>query len=98
MKKDTRRKWMWWFLIALGATQVYFVRELLAAYALFAVGFAALAVVALGVYLVQKAWEAGLHRAERHAGPALNLARRSWAFVEEVSRKPFRGPGSETAQ
>jgi hypothetical protein len=98
MKKDTSRKWMWWFLIALGATQVYFVRELLAAYALFALGFAALAVVALGVYLVQKAWEAGLQRAERHASPALNLARRSWAFVEEVSRKPFRGPDSETVQ
>jgi Mg2+/citrate symporter len=98
MKKDTSRKWMWWFLVVLGATQVYFVRELLAAYVLFALGFAAAAVVALGAYLVQKAWEAGLQRAERHAGSALNVARRSLALVEEVSRKPFRGPGSETVQ
>jgi len=98
MKKDSSRKWMWWFLVVLGATQVYFVRELLAAYALFALGFAALAVVALGVYLVQKAWEAGLRHAERQAGPAMNLARRSWAFVEDVSRKPFGGADSEAAQ
>jgi len=98
MKKDTSRKWMWWFLVVLGATQVHFVKELLAAYLLFALGFAAAAVAALGAYLAQKAWEAGLHRAERHAGPALNLARRSLAIVEEVSRKAFRGPGSETVQ
>jgi hypothetical protein len=98
MKTDISRKWMWWFLIVLGATQVHFVRELLAAYVLFALGFAALAVVALGAYLVQKAWEAGLERAEGYAGPALSLARRSLAFVEDVSRKAFRRPSSETVQ
>ena len=39
--KDKGRKWMWWFLGVLAALQLYFVRELLAAFALFAVGFAA---------------------------------------------------------
>ena len=33
---DKSRKWMWWFLGILAAMQLYFVRELLAAFALFA--------------------------------------------------------------
>ncbi len=32
--KDKSRKWMWWFLGVVAALQVYFVRELLAAFAL----------------------------------------------------------------
>ena len=43
--KDKSRKWMWWFLGIIGAMQLYFVRELLAAFALFALGFAAIASV-----------------------------------------------------
>ena len=41
--KDKSRKWMWWFLGIVVAFQLYFVRELLAAFALFAVVFAAIA-------------------------------------------------------
>ena len=40
--KDSARKWMWIFLVALVALQIYFVRELLAALFLFTVGFAVL--------------------------------------------------------
>src|SRR6476661_3774161 len=43
--KDSNRKWMWWFLGVVLALQLYFVRELLAAFALFALGFAAIAFV-----------------------------------------------------
>src|SRR5437879_10740931 len=41
--KDESRKWMWMFLAALVSLQMYFVWELLAVFALFAVGFAAIA-------------------------------------------------------
>jgi hypothetical protein len=96
--KDVGRKWMWWFLLALVLLQIYFVRELLAAFALFAFGFAVLAVAVTGLYLVQRVWEAGLAQAEQHSGPVLSLARRGFAFVEEVAKKPFARPGSEPAQ
>ena len=36
---DKSRKWMWWFLAAVVAAQLYFVQELLAAFALFAAVF-----------------------------------------------------------
>src|SRR5215471_9234247 len=41
--KDKSRKWMWWLLGSITALQAYFVRELLAAFALFALGFLAIA-------------------------------------------------------
>jgi len=41
--KDSSRKWMWWFLGVVLAMQLYFVRELLAAFALFVLGFGAIA-------------------------------------------------------
>ena len=48
-KTDKSRKWMWWFLAIVGAMQLYFVQELLAAFALFAAVFAgAIADVWLG--------------------------------------------------
>lgn len=98
MKKDASRKWMWWFLIALAAVQIYFVRELLAVFALFSLGFAALAFVVFSVYLMQKGWETVLARTEQHAAPALDIARRGLAFVGVASRKRLSGPDSEPVQ
>ena len=49
--KDSNRKWMWWFLGVIGAMQLYFVRELLAAFALFALGFGVIAFVIGALYL-----------------------------------------------
>lgn len=97
-KKDTGRKWMWWFLAALVALQVYFVQELIAAFALFALGFAMLAMVVSGLYLMQKAWETGLSRVADSSHPAVNAARRGLAFVEDFARRPLRRPRSEPAQ
>ena len=48
--KDSSRKWMWWFLAIAVALQLYFVWELLAAFALFAVGFAAIALLIAGLF------------------------------------------------
>ena len=97
-KKDTGRKWMWWFLAAVAALQLYFVRELLAAFALFALGFAMLAVVVSGLYLMQKAWETGLARVGDSSHPVVNAARRGLASVEDFAKRPLRRPRSEPAQ
>src|SRR5713101_8422434 len=50
--KDSSRKWMWWFLGVVLAMQLYFVRELLAAFALFVLGFGAIAFVLGAVYML----------------------------------------------
>jgi hypothetical protein len=97
-KKDGRRKWMWLFLGVLAALQLYAVRELLAAFALFILGFGAIAVVVLSLYAFHKTWEAGVAwmAASRH--PVFLFARRGVAAVEDWGRRPFRRPGSEPVQ
>lgn len=96
--KDKGRKWMWWFLGIVGALQLYFVRELLAAFALFALGFAAIAALVVGIYMAQKTWEAGVARLAESNHPAVNLARRGVGAVEDFVRRPVRRPGSEAAR
>jgi hypothetical protein len=96
--RDGGRKWMWWFLGVLAAMQLYFVRELLAAYLLFSVGFVAVTMVVSSVYMLHKTWQAGLARAPRYAAPVLSLARRGLSFAEELAKRPLRRPGSEAAQ
>jgi hypothetical protein len=77
--------------------QLYVVRELLAAFALFILGFGAITLVVLTLYSLHKTWEAGVAwmAASRH--PIFLAARRSLAIVEDWGRRPFRGTGSETA-
>ena len=96
--KDSNRKWMWWFLGVVIALQLYFVRELVAAFALFALGFAAIAFVVMSLYMLQKAWEAGVQRVADSQNPVVNMARRSVSAVEEIGRRPFRRPGSAPAR
>jgi hypothetical protein len=55
-------KWMFWFLAIAIASQFYVVQELLAAFALFAVGFCALAFVVLSLCLLQQGWEIAVVR------------------------------------
>lgn len=103
--KDQGRKWMWGFLAAVVLTQMYFVRELLAAFALFAVLFAVIATVTLGIYVAQKGWEFAVARVVASKHPAFVLARRSVNTVEvlarrgvvaaaEVARRPLQRPAS----
>ena len=49
---DTRRAWLWWILALVAASQLYFVRELVAAFALFAVVFAPIAFVVASLYML----------------------------------------------
>jgi hypothetical protein len=96
--KDNSRKWMWWFLGVLAALQLYFVWELLAAFALFALGFAAVALVIASLYMLQKGWEVAVARVADSGHPVMSMARRGVSAVEELARRPLRRPGSEPAR
>jgi hypothetical protein len=51
------RKWACWLLLVGVGLQFYFVQELLAAFAFFAIGFAAVALLFGSLYTLQKGWE-----------------------------------------
>lgn len=95
---DKSRKWMWWLLGVVVAMQLYFVRELLAAFALFAIGFAAIAFVVCGLYMMHKVWEVGVTRFVDSRHPVVNAARRGFEVMEDAARRPFRRPGSVAAR
>lgn len=96
--KDNGRKWMWRFLAVLVALQLYFVRELLAAFALFAAAFAVIAFVIVSLYMLQKSWEVAVGRVAASHHPVVNFARRGVSAIEDVARRPLRRPGSATAR
>src|ERR1700686_972153 len=92
------RKWMWVGLVAFVALQIYFVQEMLAALMLFTGIFVIFAIFALAIYLVEWAGQWSIGWAGERARPAMQLARRGWTLAEDLSKKPFRRPRSETAQ
>ena len=89
---DKSRKWMWWFLAAVVAAQLYFVQELLAAFALFAAGFAVIFVLVSSIYMLQKVWEVSVARISERRSPAASMARRAAAAMEELGNRPHRRP------
>jgi hypothetical protein len=93
--KDTFRKWMWLFLGVAASLQLYFVRELLAAFAIFVLGFAVIAAVIAFFYMLQKVWEAGLGQVLSSQNSLVLAIRRSVSAAEEWGRRPIRRPGSE---
>jgi len=96
--KDKGRKWIWWFLGSLAALQIYFVQELVAALALFALAFAAMAIVITGLYLLQRSWATAVVRVANSRHPAIAVVRQGVHAMEDVARRPFRRPGSEAAR
>jgi hypothetical protein len=72
--KDNGRVWLWGFLAVIALAQLYVVRELLAAFALFALGFAALAFVVASLYMLQKSWELAVARLAALRQPVINMA------------------------
>jgi hypothetical protein len=94
-KRDNSRKWIWIFLGTIAALQLYFVRELLAAFAIFALGFVAIGAVIASLYFFQKTWEAGVARVAASQNPLVLAARRSVAAIEDLARRPIRRPGSQ---
>jgi hypothetical protein len=96
--EDKSRKWMWIFLAAVVSLQVYFVWELLAVFALFAIGFAAIAFVLGSLYMLH---QGGALVAERIAGsrhPVITATRQGIDTIEDMARRPFRRPGSAPAR
>jgi len=85
------RKWLWIALGAFVALQIYFVQEMLAALMLFTGLFIVCAIVALVLYLVERASQWGI-------GMAGHQAKRAFVAAEEISKKQLRRPRSEPAQ
>jgi len=96
--KDNGRKWMWRFLGVAGAFQLYFVRELVAAFALFAAVFAVFGVVIASLYILQKSWAVAVEHVAESSHPVVAMAKRSVNAVEDLARRPLRRPGSAAAQ
>jgi choline-glycine betaine transporter len=96
--ENKARRWMWGFLIALAALQMYFVQAMVAALFLFALAFVFIAMIVGVFYVANRASQAGLSWFEPYARVAARVARRGYAILEELSRKTFRRPHSETAQ
>jgi len=97
-KKDNLRKWMWLFLVVLAALQLYAVRELLAAFALFFLGFVAIALCVGSIYFLHKTWEAAVAWAAASQNPVLLAIRHGVSAVEDMARRPIRRPDSEPAR
>ncbi len=98
VNKDCLKKWMWAFVAAILALQLYFVRELLAALFLFTLVFAVLAGLALVFYLVQQAGQFSLAWVEpRTRSVVPRLRERALGLLEDLSKRPFRRPRSQPA-
>jgi uncharacterized membrane protein len=89
---------MWMFLGALAALQIYFVQELVAAFALFALGFAAIALAFGSLYMLHKVWAVAVERVADSRHPVMVAARQGIYNVEDLARRPFRRPGSAAAR
>lgn len=94
-QKDKDRKWMWWLLGGIAALQIYFVQELLAAFALFAMAFLAVAGAVVGLYLLHRGWALTVDRVADSQHPAMLAVRHGISSLEDMARRPFRRPGSE---
>jgi hypothetical protein len=93
--KDNRRNLIWWFLAVIAALQLYVVRELLAVFALFALGFAVLAGLVSAAYLMQKGWESGVSTLAASQNPLVLAARRSVTSAEDWALRPLRRANSQ---
>lgn len=72
--KDKGRIWLWGLLAVIVMSQIYFVQELLVAFVVFALGFAAIAFVVASLYMLQHCWELAVARLAVFRRPAMNVA------------------------
>ena len=89
---------MWWFLAVVVALQLYFVRELVAALALFVLVFAVIGGFIASLYFVQRAWQVAVVRVADSQHPLVNALRRGAETIEDFARRPLRRPGSAAAR
>lgn len=81
---DRRRSWLWWFLAVVAVSQLYFVRELVGAYALFVLAFAAIAAIVVTLYMLYQVGELAFARLAALRNPALSVS----PVVPHDARKP----------
>jgi hypothetical protein len=98
VKQQRINRALWWAIAAAFIFQMYFVRELLAAEFLFGAAFAVLFLIGFVIYLLGRAGERGFSWAESRARALTNSARRGLSALDEISRRTFRHPRSESAQ
>jgi hypothetical protein len=98
VKHSKVRKRLTLALIVVLVLQLYFVRELIAAELLFGLGFLVLVGLVGIFYLVGLIGERSLGLLETATHGIAPYARRGYLRVEELSKKPFRHPRSESAQ
>jgi len=72
---DRLRTWLWSSLTIIAASQLYFFHELLAAFALFAIAFAALALVIISLHMLVKCCELAIARLVNLRQPSLHISR-----------------------
>jgi hypothetical protein len=92
------RKRIVWTLAVLFVLQIYFVRELIAAELLFAVVFAVLATLAGICYVLGTIGERSFDWTETGVRVIATTAKRGYSALEDLSKKPFRHPHSESAR
>lgn len=71
---DSHRAWIWGFLAVVALSQLYFVRELLAAFALFVIAFLVVAAVVVTLYMLQKIAQLAAARLAALRAPALPVS------------------------
>jgi len=71
--KDNGRMWLSGFLAVIVTSQLYVVRELLAAFALFALGFATIAFLVVSLYMLRHCWELTVARLSYIRQPVMNV-------------------------
>lgn len=72
--KDNYRGWLWTFLVVLVLSQLYFVRELFAAFVLFAILFVAMAFMLVTFYMLHKSLELAFARLTALRQPVIGMA------------------------
>ena len=98
VKQQKLTRALWWALGITFVFQLYFVRELLAAELLFGAAFAVLFIIGFVIYMLGRAGERGFVWAESRTRALAHATRQGLSALEEISRKTFRHPRSESAQ
>ena len=97
-QNKTLRNRVGWGLAIFLVLQLYFVRELIAAELLFGMLFLFVFALAALFYAVGTIGMNGRTWAEAGARVVATSARRGYSTLEEISKRPFRHPHSESAQ
>ncbi len=71
--KDNGRIWLWGFLAVVVMSQLYVFGELLAVFALFALGFATIAILVASLYMLQHCWELAVVRLADIRRPVMSV-------------------------